>query len=277
MEIVNILSASYDVTVYPTKGRMDAYEKLRLDGADYDTVVIGGGDGTLNEAVRGIIALPEDSRPPVGYIPTGTTNDFASSLGIPADIHQAAQCIMEENPFAYDIGRFGDLTFNYVAAFGAFTDVAYDTPQQYKNALGHTAYVLEGISRLSSIKPIRLKIEWSDMQLEEEYIYGMVTNSTSVGGMRDITGDAVSLCDGLFELLLVKMPRSMGDIRNILHGIAARDFSNELFFRAKLDEVAFSSSSPVKWTLDGEFGGAHQSISVFNMKQAVRFFVPTEK
>ncbi len=274
-EIVDILSTSYDVTVYPTKGRLDAYEKLRLDGGDYHTVVISGGDGTLSEAVRGIVSLPEASRPPIGYIPTGTANDFASTLGISSDIRRAAEDILTGRELACDIGRFGETTFNYIAAFGAFTDVAYDTPQQYKNLLGHTAYILEGISRLSAIKPIRMSITCPDIKIEEEYIYGMITNSTSVGGMQ-LAGEGVSLSDGYFELLLVRMPRSMTDLSSILHGIASRDFSGELFCRARCESVSFVADSPVKWTLDGEYGGSHEWVTVTCMKQAVRFITGAE-
>ena len=190
LDIIDIfVKAGYEVTAYPTQGPGDAVRKVKQRRDGYDIIVCSGGDGTLDEVVTGMMQCEE--KLPIGYVPAGSTNDFANSLGIPRSMVKAADAVVNGQNFACDIGAFNDDTFIYVAAFGLFTDVSYETRQDIKNMLGHTAYLLEGVKRLSSIKSYWMKISYDDVCLEGDYIYGMVTNSNSVGGFKGITGKNV--------------------------------------------------------------------------------------
>ena len=201
--------AGYLVTVWPTQGKADAARVAARQGWWYDRVVCCGGDGTLSETVSGLLTL--DAPPVLGYIPTGTTNDFAKNLGLPRGVEKAAATAMEGTPRPCDMGRFNDRTFVYVAAFGIFTDVSYDTPQQFKSAFGHLAYVLEGATKLGDLgRGYHLTVEHDGGTLEGDFIYGMVTNTNSVGGFKVFPSDQVSLDDGVFEVVLVGRPGEPG-------------------------------------------------------------------
>ena len=204
MKIIQIFSnADYEVTVYPTKAALDGYEKIKASKGLYDIIVCSGGDGTLNEVVSAVITYG-DEKVPIGYIPSGSTNDFAKSLGIPSDKIRAAYNVVSGESFSCDIGIINDRRyFNYVAAFGAFTDVAYETPQDLKNMFGHQAYVIEGAKRLLNLKAYKMKVTSSRLDIEDKFIYGMVSNSSSVGGMKGLIGDNVDFQDGVFEVTLI--------------------------------------------------------------------------
>ena len=181
LEILDIFNkAGYEPTMHITQSVLDAKETVKAKAADYDVVVCSGGDGTLNETVSGL--MEEGIEIPLGYIPAGSTNDFASSLRIPRNMKKAAQLITEGRLFQCDVGTFNERYFNYVAAFGAFTEVSYATPQQMKNVLGHQAYILEAMKKLMSIKPATMILEHDGGRIEGEFLYGMISNSTSVGG-----------------------------------------------------------------------------------------------
>lgn len=209
-DVIDIfVKAGYEVVVYPTQAYRDAYKKVKKYKAeDYDLVVCSGGDGTLDEVVTGMMKRDPDTRTPIGYIPTGTTNDFASSLHIPRKLLEAADNAVNGTVFACDVGKFNKGIFVYVAAFGLFTDVSYETKQSMKNALGHLAYVLEGAKRLFNITSYKIKVTHDGETIEDEFIYGMVTNSRSVGGVRNMIGDQVGFNDGLFEVTLIKTPKN---------------------------------------------------------------------
>ena len=214
-DIIDIfVKAGYEVTAYPTQAYHDAYRKIREFTDHYDLVVCSGGDGTIDEVVTGMMAREE--RVPVGYIPTGTTNDFAHSLKIPRDILAAADNAVYGQAFPCDVGQFNDGIFVYIAAFGLFTDVSYQTNQTAKNILGHLAYVLEGTKRLFNIPSYRIKVTHDGEVIEDEFIYGMVTNSRSVGGFRNMVGKNVTFDDGVFEVMLIKMPKNPIELQEII-------------------------------------------------------------
>lgn len=207
-DIIDIfVKAGYEVVAYPTQSYRDAYRKVsEYDSDEYDLVVCSGGDGTIDEVVTGM--MQRDKREPIGYIPTGTTNDFANSLHIPKGLLRAADNAVNGTLFPCDVGKFNDDIFVYIAAFGLFTDVSYQTKQEMKNVLGHLAYVLEGTKRLFNVPSYRIKVTHDGETLEDEFIFGMVTNSRSVGGFRNMIGKQVVFDDGLFEVTLIKTPKN---------------------------------------------------------------------
>ena len=215
------------------------------------------------------MALPAENRPPLGYIPAGSTNDFASTLGIPKDMRDAAKMIISGIPFRCDIGSFNDKYFTYVAAFGAFTSVSYGTPQQIKNVLGHTAYLLE----VGNIKPYRIKLEVGDKIIEDDFIFGMVSNATQVGGIKTMSELAISLNDGLFEVFMVRAPKSISDIPDMVSEALRQDMNAKSFLNFKCTRAVFSFDRAVPWTIDGEFGGDCERVEIKNMNNALGIIV----
>lgn len=263
-----------EVTVYPTQAPLDCYQKIRDQSQNYDLIVTSGGDGTLNEAVRGL--MESQRKPLLGYIPTGTTNDFASSLGIPKNnMIKAAEIAVNGNPFCCDIGSFNNLYFTYIAAFGIFTGVAYQTPQQYKNMLGHMAYVLEGIKSLNSVKPYHMRVEVNEEIIEDDFIFGMVSNSISVGGFKGLSNNVdIELNDGLFEVVLIKMPKSMYQLQQTVSDLLWINRESKNIYMRKSSDVVFHSEKLMPWTLDGEFGGDEKDVTIKNCKKALNIMTP---
>lgn len=271
-ELTDILSvfnqADYEVTIYMTAGTGDALRFTRDRAAGMDLVVCCGGDGTLNETVSGM--LEAGLQIPIGYIPAGSTNDFAASLKLSLNPIQAAKDIVEGQPVPYDAGRFGDRYFAYVASFGAFTRVSYNTPQYVKNALGHTAYLLSGISELSQIRDIRVRLEVDDMIIEDDYLFGAISNSTSVGGIVTLSPDRVDMGDGLFEILLVRAPRNFTELTESVQAVQNQDYFNcptIKFFSAS--SVKVTMEEEIDWTLDGEKADGIKEIAVENLHHAI--------
>lgn len=262
-----LCGGGYDVTVHPTTGGYDARDTVCRRAREFDVIVCCGGDGTLDEAVAGLAC--SGVRRPVGYIPAGSTNDFGSSLGIPRQMEQAAQLVLEGEPFACDIGRFNDDYFVYVAAFGAFTDISYQTNQDLKNLLGHAAYILEGMKRFGTWKSYPLRIESDEFTDEGEFLYGMVTNSNSVGGIKGLPGKHVELNDGLFEVMLVRTPQTLTDWQAVLLAVLLGDESSGHVVRFKTHSLRILAQEPVAWTRDGENGGEHTRVELKNMQQAL--------
>jgi YegS/Rv2252/BmrU family lipid kinase len=208
---------------------------------------------------------------PVGYIPSGTTNDFGYSLRIPKDMIKAAQIVMKGTIMLCDVGSINDNFFTYTAAFGLFADVSYDTPQNAKNMLGRLAYILSGVSKLHSIKSYQLKVENDGESIEGEFIVGMIANSNSVGGFRGITGKEVQLDDGLFELILIRKPRNIIEIRNIINDLLKNDLTGNYFHYRRVSEVKITSALEIPWSLDGEFGGATRIANIIVHKKAIPY------
>ena len=275
LDIIDIfVKADYEVTAYPTQKPGDAIKAVKNRREGYDIVVCSGGDGTLDEVVRGMMKCEE--KLPIGYVPAGRTNDFANSLKIPRSMIKAADVVVIGKMFRCDVGAFNDDSFIYVAAFGIFTDVAYETKQDLKNVLGHTAYLLEGMKRLSSIKSYHMKIICDDMELEEEYIYGMITNSNSVAGFKGITGKDVELNDGMFEVTLIRKPAILKDMNDIMAALTDKRIDSDAIKIFKASKITIESEQEVAWTLDGEYGGSHNTVVIENKKEALEIKVPFE-
>ena len=280
LDIVDVMvKADYEVTIYPTQAQGDAIHKIETEAGDYDLVVCSGGDGTLNEVVSGLMTITPEKRPELGYIPSGSTNDFASSLGLPKNMRKAAQTAALGKPFLVDVGVFGkNRYFVYVAAFGAFTEVSYSTPQETKNILGHQAYMLEAIKRLTGLKSYRMRLTWEHLgeqrELEEEFILGMVTNTTSIGGFKGLVGMDVALDDGEFEVLLVRKPRTPLDIASIAAYLIQREGENECVFKFRTSKLTVQSEELVDWSLDGEFGGSQTEVVIENKPRETAIRVP---
>lgn len=276
LDIIDIFTkAGFEVTAYPTQAKGDglkAVKERKRGQEDYDLIVCSGGDGTLDEVVTGMMQCEE--RIPIGYVPAGSTNDFANSLQIPKNMIRAAQTIVEGRTFGCDVGEFNDDIFVYIAAFGVFTDVSYETPQDIKNVLGHMAYVLEGMRRLPSIKAYKLKVESRELSVEGEFLFGMITNSTSVGGFKRITGKYVQLDDGEFEVTLIKKPSNPIELNLIMAALINRNINTDCMYCFKANALKIMSEEEIAWTLDGEFGGRHKEVNIKNHMQALRIRVP---
>ena len=268
------VKGGYEVTVYPTQKYHDYVRKMGEYEEQYDLVACSGGDGTLDEVVTGM--MKREKKVPIGYIPAGTTNDFASSLHISKNMLEAADTVVNGVPFACDVGVFNQDYFVYIAAFGLFTDVSYETKQSMKNVLGHLAYILEGTKRIFNIPSYRIKVTHDGETIEDEFIYGMVTNSRSVGGFKGITGKNVVFDDGKFEVTLFKTPRNPMELNEILGALALRKINPKRMYSFKTNEVHFETEEEIPWTLDGEFGGVHEEVVVKDCQKALEIMVKPE-
>ena len=271
LDIIDVFNkAGYHVETYITQETKDAFNYVRQFAEQFNMIVCIGGDGTLSETVNG---LSEIQNPPVlGYIPAGTTNDYAASLNISHNMLKAAKDIVEGQDCYIDIGLFSkNKYFVYIAAFGAFTEVAYLTPQDKKNILGHQAYLMEGVKSLANVKPFHMTIEYNERTIEGDFIFGMVTNTISVGGFKGLTAKKVELNDGMFEVLLVTAPKTAIDFTNIVSYILLREEENQYVQKFKTSYLKLTSDAGVNWVLDGEYG-AHVNIAeITNIKQSLRF------
>lgn len=278
LDIIDIFTrAGYDVTARPTQAPMDAYEYIRRNCDEFDRLVVSGGDGTLNEAVKGLMTFDKDKRIPIGYIPAGTTNDFASTLNIPKNMLDSAYIAVHGSEFKCDTGRFCDRTFNYVAGFGAFTDVSYDTPQGTKNAFGSMAYLLEGIKRLSSLPSYNVKIKYDGGEMEEQVFLCLVMNSTSIAGIHNKQRLLdVNLSDGLFEMLVFRQPTNILEIQNVLTGLMKGDASCDGYAVIKSSHFEFECRENIKWTLDGEYGGDPAQAVIDVLPSAMTYIVDSD-
>ena len=260
----------YRTSLFFTAGRGDATEFARAYAKGFDTVACIGGDGTLSEVISGLMALP--SPPPLGYIPMGTANDVATTLNLPKnDTIAAARRIVHGAAHPFDVGGFGDNSyFAYIAAFGAFTEVSYATPQNQKRVLGHLAYVLQGAMQLPKIESYKTRVEYEGGTIEGDFLYGSVSNSTSMAGIVHLRDDLVCLGDGLSELVLVRNPGSLAEFRSIVEGVLLQNYDNENLLILHTRKARFSFEKPVAWTRDGEAGGAYQEIELCNYHRPIQ-------
>lgn len=262
------VKAGFQVGIYPTQGKLDAKEHVIHCSSHYDMIICSGGDGTLNEVISGIMELKE--RPVLGYIPAGSTNDFATSIRLPKDMKEAAGIAVKGMSVAVDIGRFNRRNFVYIAAFGAFTDVSYMTPQEMKNVIGHPAYIIEAVMKLTSLRTYHMKVKYENGELEGDFLYGMVSNSISVGGFKGITGKNVVLDDGMFEVTLVKQPKNPLDLQIILGCLLGLDMRSDSIISFKSSKIIFMADEKVPWVLDGEYGGSPKNVKIENINKAIR-------
>ena len=271
------VKAGYEVTVHPTQAYRDAYYQIKeYEVGKYDLIACSGGDGTIDEVATGMMKRREMGKDvvPVGYIPAGTTNDFAKSLHIPRKPLAAADNAVKGVPFPCDIGKFNDSVFVYIAAFGIFTDVSYETDQAVKNVLGHMAYILEGAKRIFNIPSYKIKVEHDGEVIEDEFIFGMVTNSRSVGGFSNMVGKNIVFDDGLFEVTLIKTPKNPIALQEIIAALLIEQVDTKHMYTFKTKKITFDSVEEIPWTLDGEFGGEHDEVVIENLNKELQIMVP---
>lgn len=272
-EIISIFNrADYEVTVHITAEQGDAANVIAKHGTSYDLLVCIGGDGTFNEVVTGLATL--DRKPPIGYIPAGSTNDFAGSLHLSKNILTAAHDIVKGHVHPLDIGQFNDRYFSYIASFGVFTKTSYSTPQSLKNLLGHTAYVLESVKELASIRSHHLRFTTADGTVfEDDYIFGAISNSTSVAGVLTLDPTLVDMNDGLFELLLVRKPQSLLEISDCILALTTQDYNSPMLTFVSTPSVEIEAPEDLNWTLDGEFQKGSSHCSVINCHSAINIIL----
>ena len=268
-------NAGYDIQIHMTRCPGDAMVAACQKGKDADLVVCCGGDGTLNETITGLLRSGADV--PIGYIPAGTTNDFANSLKLSGNVMQAAQDIMEGIPVSYDVGKFGDRYFSYVASFGAFTKASYAVPQTIKNIMGHTAYVLGGISELSQIRNEHVRIEMDEEVIEDDFLFGAICNATSIGGIISLNSNQVDMGDGKFELLLIRAPRTLNEISSCIQSIQTQDWNCGMIRFISTKKAKIIADPDMPWTLDGEKEEGHKEVTVENIHRAIRIMKRTEE
>jgi YegS/Rv2252/BmrU family lipid kinase len=256
------------VNTYVTAKQKDAIDAVKRFGEGMDLIVCCGGDGTFNETITGLLESGLDI--PVGYIPAGSTNDFAASLKLPVNAMQAVQHILEGQSVSYDVGRFGNRYFSYIASFGAFTRSSYATPQSLKNLLGHTAYLLSGVTELARIRSQHLKFTLEDgTVLEDDYIFGAISNSTSVAGVLTLDPKRVDLHDGLLELLLVRKPHSLLEMSDCIIALTNQDYSVPMITLKSTAHVEIEAPADMDWTLDGEHQAGSAHCTVENLHNAI--------
>ena len=276
LDIIDIFNRhEYEVIIRATQRPKDAYEKTKEYADRVDLIVCSGGDGTLDEVVTGLMEI--GSELPIGYIPAGSTNDFANSLFMPKNMAKAAEMIAQEELYHCDIGRFNRETFAYVAAFGLFTDVSYETDQDLKNVLGHVAYILEGAKKLFDIKSYHMKVTAEEIQVEDDFIVGMITNSRSVGGFKNLTGKNVDMNDGLFEVTLIVRPKNLLELQEIMTALVTSEDNTALVHSFKSGKITIETEEEVPWTLDGEFGGNQTNVEIENMHKALNLYLKNTK
>lgn len=240
----------------------------------YDLVVCCGGDGTLNEVISGLLTSEMSAKVPLGYIPAGSTNDFADTLGIPSSPTAAAVNICKSVRMGIDVGKFGeDRNFSYIATFGAFSAASYSAPQELKNTIGHMAYLIEGIKELGNMRRYKARITADGSVFEGEYIYCSVSNTRSVAGLVKLSENIVDLHDGLFEVILVKYPNNLTETNRIVTGVLSNDFSGDMFEFFKAKDITFETEEDIDWSLDGEKAEGNKCVRIQNLHSAVEMYI----
>lgn len=277
-KLVNILDifikAGYEVEVYVTQKTLDATDVVLRKGEEKDIIVCSGGDGTLNEAVNGLMQL--EHKPAIGYIPAGTTCDFAASHNIPKNMIKAAEIIAMGKSQRIDVGQLEDKYFDYVATFGAFTDIPYKTSRKSKALLGHPAYIIEGAKSLMDLKPHYAQIRCEEFDFSGEIFVGMVSNSNQIAGFKGLNGKDSRLDDGEFEVLLLEYSRKPGDFAEMMKALLNPQYKCQFVHRFKTKEIEFEFKEPMDWDLDGEFGGTYNKVCILNHHQAMNLIKKTQ-
>ena len=269
--VAHFCASGYLVDLQLTQAREDATRLARELGGKFDAVVCCGGDGTLNETVTGLMDLP--SPPPLGYIPAGSTNDFAASLHLPDQPLEAARVITASGGRPLDVGSFNGRPFIYVASFGAFTRASYSAPQNVKNDLGHLAYILEGVKDLSTLRPYRASLATEEECFDGEFLFGAVTNATSVGGLVKLKEDQVCLDDGLFELLLIPNPKSIADLQGLARSLLLQDFTGGGVIFRHVHTLTVQTPEDLPWALDGEFDPGGAQVEIHSLHRRLTFLI----
>jgi YegS/Rv2252/BmrU family lipid kinase len=275
VDIINRFTVSgHDVSVFPTNKQFDATRFVESKSENFDVIVCCGGDGTLSEVIDGIMKV--ESKKPLGYIPMGTTNDFAATFKIPKNIDEAITNIINGDIFQFDIGKFNDKHFAYIASFGMFTESSYKTSQELKKVFGHFAYILEGAANIGSIPNFKLKIEHDGAIVEGDFVFCAISNSTSIGGILKLPTESVSLDDGLVEVLLIRNPNNRFKLRDVFLGLAKNKFDKNYVEFFSTSKLSISSESDISWCLDGEFGGLSKQVNITCLPKAVSLIKRTD-
>ena len=269
----SFVKAGWNVRVHPTQAQNDAYEQIKDEGKKYKMVVASGGDGTLREAINGLMTINKEHRPMFGYIPSGTVNDFAGSVGIPKSVKRAVKKILSGKPMNIDIGKCNGDYFSYVAAFGAFTEVSYETSQNIKNVLGKAAYFLMGIKSLANIKAYNMTVKWDEFEENGEFILGLVTNVDHVAGMSTRYNRDAQINDGVFEIVLIRKPKTLPQLSIIIAELMSAKLGNENFLHFSASNIIFESEEKIKWTLDGEYGGETDKVEIEVINNAIEIVI----
>lgn len=275
-EIIGLFNRQgYEVTVYTTAYSGHGTQIVRERIGEFQRVVCAGGDGTLNEVITGV--LQAGSTVPIGYIPCGSTNDFASTLGLPGNLLQSAEIAATGEPKPHDVGQFDQRYFSYVASFGAFTRTSYSTPQNVKNALGHLAYVLEGIQELTQIRQNHVRFEYDGGVVEDDFIFGAISNSTSVGGVLTLNPEQVDLQDGKFELLLIRSPKDTAELRDCILALREQRYDCSMVTFRSVSRLTVYPDSAMPWSLDGERADGGTEIHIENLHHGIQIIHPKEE
>jgi len=262
------LFSTHTLTTYYTTDGASTELYVASCASLYDTVICAGGDGTLHHVVNGLMRL--ENPPTLGFIPCGTTNDFAVSLGIPRDIHDAAALIEKDRAIPVDIGSFGNRFFVYVASFGAFTESSYKAPQESKNRIGRMAYLFEAMREFPRIRPCTLSVETDVGSFRGDYVFGAVSNATTLGGFLRLSPADIAYDDGLFEVMLITMPRSVMDFQQIIFSLLRRQYNPEYITYIKTKRALFSMEQGVPWSLDGEYDSGSNTVDIQIHPKAIR-------
>ena len=263
--------AGYIVTVQMTQERKHATEIAAEWGADYDVIVCSGGDGTLSEVLNGIMSLPEEKRPKIGYIPAGSTNDYAASIGLPGTMKACAELVAKGNFCPVDVGLFQEKEyFVYVCAFGAFTEISWNTPQKEKNALGHNAYILEGIKQFNGLKSYHIRFEIDGEEIVTDCVYAMVYNALSVGGFKNLGGADVKLDDGKLNMMIVSTPENPVEFSILIADLLTRNPNSKFITCYEVERVHVESDTEIEWVLDGEYGGSHKTADIRTVQKGMK-------
>lgn len=273
--VASFSSGGYAVTVFPTAKSGDAVEAAKTCPSHFDMIVCAGGDGTLNEVISGLML--NEHRFVLGYIPVGTTNDLAASLGLSKTVIGAVKDILRGHTMQIDIGKFGDRYFNYIASFGAFTEASYNAPQEAKNILGHLAYILEGVMSIGNIRPYHIKLSYDDGEIEGDFVFGAISNSTSVGGMLKLSEQVVKMNDGLFEILLIKAPTNVAEFNKIVSNLLKQSYDDTYVRLLHSSKISVCTDDYMDWTLDGEQADGMQCVEIQNIPGAIDLIVPYKK
>lgn len=261
----------FEINLNVTKYISDAVKEALDKEEPYDLIVCCGGDGTFNGAVSTIVR--HDEHPPIGYIPSGSTNDFARTVGLNGSPVDIARQIMAGFPHTLDLGSFNHSYFSYIASFGAFTEASYNTPQDLKNKLGHLAYLLEGVKDLSTLEPCHMRICYRDKEIEDNYIWGAVCNSTSIGGLIRLNQALIDLNDGIFEVMLIKAPKTIIDLAKIITSITMQVYDPDVIQFFQASELTIYPETEVPWTLDGEYAPGSKEIHIKNIHNAFQLIL----
>lgn len=271
----------FDVVFRPVEpaAGLGSEEVMARVGGEFDYIVCGGGDGTLNHVINGLMKFREEDRPILGYIPAGSTNDFAKNVGIPVTVTGACRTVATGVPFKYDIGKLNDRYYNYVGAFGAFTKVTYSTNQTFKNAVGHAAYLLQAISTLQENinYSARIKFSADSFETEGDYVFGAIYSSSSVGGFAVPGNKTISLDDGTFEMLLINKPANFYELSATANALVNGKFDNQYISFHRVKKVSITSEDDVSWTLDGEYGGSFRNMEFEVQKHAITIMTPAKR